>query len=244
MELVNGIRPKAFIFENVSAFGGRRGQKFLEEMHSVLCDYEIVGQTYNCADYGVPQLRRRFIAVGLRRDLGAIFEPPPPQSPRPTVREALSDLPDCPPPPTPHPTIPNHVGSRHSALTRERLSHIPPGENWEAMPECLRPACCHTKGQWSAKFRRLPWDEPSLTLTTQPQDNNHPFYNRYLTPREAATIQGFPLDFVFCGGLAAVYQQIGNAVPPPRAEAIGRQVRKALEGIDRGEEGVGGVNLD
>ena len=50
--------------------------------------------------------------------------------------------------------------------------------------------------------------------------------NRYLTPREAAACQSFPNDFIFHGSQTAVFRQIGNAVPPLLAEALGQVIKK------------------
>ena len=56
----------------------------------------------------------------------------------------------------------------------------------------------------------------------------HPLENRPLTPREAARLQGFPDDFRFCGTRWDVRSQVGNAVPPPLANAIGEAVIRTL----------------
>ncbi|HFS2146602.1 TPA: DNA cytosine methyltransferase, partial [Escherichia coli] len=53
-----------------------------------------------------------------------------------------------------------------------------------------------------------------------------------LTVRMAARIQGFPDWWEFSGKKTAAYRQVGNAFPPPVAEATGRQIRKALEAVD------------
>jgi DNA (cytosine-5)-methyltransferase 1 len=54
----------------------------------------------------------------------------------------------------------------------------------------------------------------------------HPKEPRYLTPREAAACQGFPNDFIFAGSLTAQFKQIGNAVPPLLAMALGESIKK------------------
>ena len=71
-------------------------------------------------------------------------------------------------------------------------------------------------------------DEHSLTLTTSPNQKQtercHPIETRPLTVREYARIQTFPDEYVFIGGTAAQYKQIGNAVPVKLAEAVARQI--------------------
>lgn len=77
---------------------------------------------------------------------------------------------------------------------------------------------------FNGKFRRLHWDAPSPTVDTrfgQPRYFLHPCRNRGLTVREAARLQGFPDSYLFQGGEAAQYRLIGNAVPPPIAQAVG-----------------------
>ena len=52
----------------------------------------------------------------------------------------------------------------------------------------------------------------------------HPTENRSISVHEAACIQGFPRDFVFCGGISAQYKQVGNAVPPPFSCILAEQI--------------------
>jgi DNA (cytosine-5)-methyltransferase 1/site-specific DNA-methyltransferase (adenine-specific) len=73
------------------------------------------------------------------------------------------------------------------------------------------------------------WDEISPTIDTRfdtPSNgrNSHPFLHRAITPREAARIQSFPDTFEFLGNKCEVCKQIGNAVPPLLARAIGEQI--------------------
>jgi DNA (cytosine-5)-methyltransferase 1 len=87
------------------------------------------------------------------------------------------------------------------------------------------------KNAFNGIFRRLRWDRPSeaiLTVFHSPRYYVHPSQNRPFSVREIARIQGFPDDFVFIGPLKEQYTQIGNAVPPPLAEAVARGVYEAL----------------
>ena len=80
--------------------------------------------------------------------------------------------------------------------------------------------------------RRLAWDEPCLTLTCSPAQNQtercHPDETRPLTVREYARIQTFPDDWQFCGSMSQQYKQIGNAVPVNLAKAMGDELVKLL----------------
>ena len=85
---------------------------------------------------------------------------------------------------------------------------------------------------FSSSYSRLDADKPSTTLTVNfvhPASNRciHPFQNRALTPREGARIQSFPDSFRFCGTRAQIVKQIGNAVPPLLAMAIGEAIARA-----------------
>jgi DNA (cytosine-5)-methyltransferase 1 len=84
---------------------------------------------------------------------------------------------------------------------------------------------------FNGKYRRLSWDEPSLTVDTRfgdPRYFLHPNEDRGFTVREAARIQGFPDNFIFSGPEKMQYQVIGNAVPPTMAEALASIVIKLL----------------
>lgn len=81
-------------------------------------------------------------------------------------------------------------------------------------------------------YARLGWDSCMGTVTTSPSPDKfavlHPSQNRLLTVREYARVQGFPDNFVFVGSVSDKYMQVGNAVPPPLAAAIGQEIIKSL----------------
>jgi len=237
--LIANIRPKAFILENVAVFGQKRGRVYLEELSSALHDeYRLHPHFYNSADFGLAQTRQRFILVGIRRDTQAVFHPP-----KPTVREwitlkeAIGDLPSPPEDCKEHPTIANHMRTRISEANRKRFSFVPQGGGWQDIPWEYRLKCHQTtdpkSGGWPDVYGRLSWSGQCPTITggfdsfTRGR-YGHPEENRALTPREAARLQGFPDWFEFCGNRHEIRHQIGNAVPPPLAEAIGRSILGAL----------------
>ena len=94
----------------------------------------------------------------------------------------------------------------------------------------------HLEGGKTGIGRRLSWDEPSLTLTCAPAQNQtgrcHPSETRPLTIREYARVQTFPDEWSFAGAIASQYKQIGNAVPINLAEAIGRSLVRLLNDIE------------
>lgn len=80
---------------------------------------------------------------------------------------------------------------------------------------------------YNGKYRRLRWDEPSVTVDTRfgrPLLFLHPTENRAFTVREAARLQTFPDKYVFSGPLNAQYAMVGNAVPPELASYISKMI--------------------
>ena len=82
------------------------------------------------------------------------------------------------------------------------------------------------------KMRRIRWDKPSPTIVAHLAKDGymfiHPWLDRTITVREAARFQSFPDQFQFQGSMASQFRQVGNAVPPLLAEALGRAIIKSL----------------
>lgn len=242
ISLVETILPRTFLFENVAIFGQKRGVKYLNEMREVLSHYNITSHFYNCADYGLAQTRKRFIAIGIRKDIDIDFHPPDPTHKQwVTVRDVLYDIPEPPEDYTALAGYPNHQRARVTPINIKRFSFVPPGGGWRDIPYELR-LPCHQKvdtatGGWPDVYGRLRWDGQCPTITggfdsfTRGR-YGHPEYNRPLTPYEAALLQGFPHGYSFHGTRGDVRSQIGNAVPPPLAKAIGIQIRQLLTKFD------------
>ncbi|MGO8943897.1 MAG: DNA cytosine methyltransferase [Syntrophobacteraceae bacterium] len=248
IRLVNELYPRFFMFENVAIFGQKRGSKYVDEMDRQLGDYVTCSHYYNSADYGLPQTRQRFITVGMRKDQQTFFIIPCPTTNRwKTVGEVLAGIPEPPEDFSDHPDLPNHQRARVTDINIKRFSFVPQGGGWQDIPEEYRLEC-HKKadtksGGWPDVYGRLDWKGQCPTITggfdsfTRGR-YGHPLHDRPLTPREAAMIQGFPNWFIFKGTRADIRSQIGNAVPPPLAEAIGLSIAQSLlvaDGILDGE---------
>jgi DNA (cytosine-5)-methyltransferase 1 len=125
----------------------------------------------------------------------------------------------------------NHQASKHSEETSNYYGLIPPGGTPLDIPAHLR-----NKKQG---VQRWPLDGLSRTITTEPTDFLHPTLNRTPTVRETARIQTFPDKYVFLGqrttgnklrrlGYCSQTQQVGNAVPPILAKAIGESIANLI----------------
>ena len=236
--LVRETKPRLFLLENVDQFGQKRGRGFVDRIRDELRGYELYPQFFNCADYGLAQTRVRFIVVGKSKELKAAFHVPGPSRQEwATVGEVLKGLPEPPSDYSEHPRFPNHYKARVTPINIQRFSHVPQGGGWSDIPESLRLRCHRrvdrSSGGWPDVYGRLEVDGQAPTITAGFDSftrgrYGHPTQDRPLTPREAARLQGFPDDFRFFGTRWDVRSQIGNAVPPPLAEAIGRAVRRTL----------------
>ena len=230
--LVQETLPKVFLLENVDMLGLKRGREFLDKIKENLDDYDLFPEFYNSANYGLAQTRVRFITVGVRSDLRLKYEVPSiiEEENWKTVGEIIGHLPEPPDDYSVHSDYFNHQKSRVTPLNIERFSHVPQGGGWKDIPFDLRLKCHQvvdtTKGGWPDVYGRLEWNGQCPTITggfdsfTRGR-YGHPLQNRAITPREAALLQGFPVDFEFIGNRSEVRKQIGNAVPPPLAKAIG-----------------------
>ncbi|KAK9785341.1 hypothetical protein WJX73_005011, partial [Symbiochloris irregularis] len=150
----------------------------------------------------------------------------------------------------------DHICKEMNPLNLERCRCIPkgvPGADWRVLqqivaqdpsrekyqgqalvPWCL-PNTADRHNGWRGLFGRLDWQGHFPTSVTDPQPMGkvgqvfHPEQDRIVSVRECARAQGFPDDFRFYGNVHNKHRQIGNAVPPPLAAALGRQLRAALE---------------
>lgn len=248
IEIVKAIKPEIFIIENVKNLISCAKGYFLEEIKERLnaLGYQLSYQILNAKDYGVPQNRERAFIVGASRfsfDFN-LLEP----SQSVNVQDAISDLAylcsnegafesDYLNPIQSSyqalmrknsPKLYNHQATNHSQAALEKLKLI----NKEQGKECL-PKNLHGKQQFKSTWGRLNWNKISPTIDTRfdtPSNgtNSHPELHRSITPREAARIQSFSDNYIFYGNKTSVCKQIGNAVPPLLALALGKAILKSL----------------
>ena len=258
--IVSEAKPRFFVMENVKGMLSaavqhrplnERGHGFPplapeEELGSalkVICsdlaelNYKIIFGLVNCADYGVPQKRYRVIFIG-SRDGENIAMPVPSHSDETsegkpawvTLKEALHGL--------------DQEKVEFLPLTKDRkelLIHLKAGQNWQDLPRRLhRAALGAAADSWGGRSgfcRRLAWDEPAPTLTTDPNGRAtmlcHPSKLRPLSVQEYATLQQFPATWKFSGITSQKYLQIGNAVPIGLGSAIGKALLKTIRHTEK-----------
>lgn len=210
VEMVKEKKPKVMVAENVIGIktlgDGAVFEKIVDDFSEL--GYTISAPTVNAKNYGVPQDRMRVIFIGIRNDIckGGAYIFPEGDPKVVSLREALADLP---------PVDMNDV--------------------------CQAPF----SSRYMSRNRKRDYDDVSFTIPAMAKqvalspDSGGMRYvavdrfefvgeNRRLSYREAAAIQTFPKNMVFCGDLDSKYKQIGNAVPVRLAEFIAGEVLKIL----------------
>ncbi len=243
IRLVDEIRPKVFVIENVPGlvglFNGQIKDHIIEKFTSM--GYEIQYRILCASDYGVPQSRRRVIFVGSR--IG-VYEYPSADHEIVTCSMALSDLPplidELGDEEMDYEALPmnfyqslmrerssavrNHIAAKHSDRVKKIISLVPDGGNYKDLPEKY----AHTRN-FHVAWTRFSSDKPAPTIDTGHRHHFHYKYNRVPTVRECARLQSFPDDFVFLGNKTQQFRQVGNAVPPILAQEIAYKVIETLE---------------
>ena len=211
IRIVNELKPKVFVIENVAALIGWNGGTFLKESLKEL-DKEYV-YSAPCAihahKFGVPQYRERMIIIGTRLtgkrpvfndytiQLDKVF----------TVDDALAEFPENPL---------NHQLRVHTPESVERYAKLQYGERDQ-------------KG----RVDRLDPNLPSKTVIAGGEHGGgrshlHPYLPRTTSPRECARFQTFSDDYEICGSMSRQFTQVGNAVPPLLAYFIASYIKAYL----------------
>lgn len=221
LRVANQFKPKVIVIENVKGLPSMLGGSVLEEIIFSLREsgYTVDWKILNAASYGAPQLRERFVLLANRIGVANSFPTPYfDETSFKTVGPALENVPNL-----------NHEPRELSGITLERVKLIQPGKNWQSLPDRLK-----TKSQHSGAYGRLDPNQPSRTLLTRFDSPpvgyvTHPYFDRALTVREGARIQGFEDNFRFMGPRMQQYKQVGNAVSPYLSRALAREINLLLE---------------
>jgi len=215
LQIIEDANPRAVILENVPGLATAKFSAYRERVHSRLSrlGYTVFWQPLNACNFGVPQLRPRFVLVALRGDAAKRFIWPNPIGSPPTVGETLSDLMSA-------------RGWKGATAWVERANAIGPtlvgGSKLHGGPD-LGPS--RAKAAWSLLGVN------GGGIADAAPDSDFPLDGLpKLTIRMAARIQGFPDSWEISGRKTAAYRQIGNAFPAPVAEAVGRSIKEAILG--------------
>ena len=128
----------------------------------------------------------------------------------------------------------NHGCAKLGEVNLERLKHIPQGGSWRDIPHELLPAGLQRarRSDHTKRYGRLHPDELCSTILTKCDPHwgsfFHPTQERAISVREAARLQSFPDHYVFTGSLTEQFEQVGNAVPPLMAKAIGETIKRLI----------------
>lgn len=213
LKIIKQTDPKAVLLENVPGLAAAKFEVYRKEIRQQLTEmgYWSDWKILNASDYGVPQLRPRFILVAIKDKMKNYFNWPSPILNIITVGEALFDL-------------MSEKGWPGSQKWARKANDIAPtlvgGSKKHGGPD-LGPT--RARQQWM----KLGVDGLGIANSAPGKEFPENGLPR-LTIRMAARIQGFPDSWHFPGSKTSSYRQIGNAFPPAVANAVGTQIINAL----------------
>jgi DNA (cytosine-5)-methyltransferase 1 len=213
LRIVREADPKAVMLENVKGFCSGKFSAYRQKLLSELRElgYIAAWRLLHASDYGVPQLRPRFLLVGLKQEFVPFFRWPEPVGAPPTVGAVLGDL--------------------------MAAGGWPGAEAWAAKAQTIAPTIVggskkHGGPDLGPTRARADWKKlgvNGISIGAAPPGPEFPEDGMpRLTNRMVARIQSFPDSWQFSGTKTAQYRQIGNAFPPKVAAAVARQIKAAL----------------
>lgn len=213
LRLVREAKPSAVMLENVRGLASARFTTYRESILEALGElgYEADWRLFNASDFGVPQLRPRFILVALKRRHFKKFDWPITQGTPPTVGSVLLPL--------------------------MSSAGWPGADAWAARANNIAPTVVGGSkkhggadlGPTRAKAGWLQLGVDGKGIANEVPDSTMPVdHIPRLTNEMVARVQGFPAGWQFAGRKTSMYRQIGNAFPPPVAMAIGGSIASAL----------------
>ena len=206
--IVGELEPKVFVMENVPGILDVK-----EELRRIFAEAgypEIYFNVLAAEDYGTPSHRLRVFISNIKIR--------PRKLPRRmTVEEALRGLPE-----PGSGDVLNHELPSMSPRKARRVARLRWGQ-----------ALIYYEGAEGRRYPNLVRLDPRRHAPTVLGSSRfiHPYEDRFLTVREQARLMGFPDNHVFLGGRDEQYNQVGEAVPVPLAEAIAWEVRKFFEKV-------------
>lgn len=245
------IKPRIVVLENVpgmlTLYDGLGKKRIFNDFEKL--GYKMSVNVLFAPEYGVPQIRKRAVFVGILHGKKK-FEYPKPYLDSDkfiTCGEALSDLPsligdndyslssvrDYLTKPKNEYQISMRINSnkvfnqyptKHQQKTIDNIAKIPDGGNYKNLPPEEA-----KKFKYHESLHRYDSSKPSLTIDTGHRTHFHYKYNRIPTVRECARLQSFPDDFIFTGSKQQQYKQVGNAVPPLLGKAVAKKIKEYLD---------------
>ncbi|WP_329288049.1 DNA cytosine methyltransferase [Streptomyces sp. NBC_01455] len=231
LDLIDHLEPKAVMIENVR---GLLDPKFAEYRQEIIKRLESMGyeecywEVLEARNYGVPQLRPRAILVAMKPEYAQYFEhSTPPKGKEVTVGEALHDS----------------MRARFDAVEADPRAENAFKKWFEKASEGVAPTVVggskkHGGADLGPTRAKRAWGDLGvcgLGVANDPKEMKDAERDLFasagpkLTVTQAALIQGFDEDWKFSGRKTAAYRQVGNAFPPPVAQAVGEQIYAAFE---------------
>ncbi len=212
IRLIKEIRPRAVMLENVRGFLDPSFDEYRNHIFTSIrrLGYATFINLLNASDFGVPQLRPRVVIVGIRKDqLGAFSYPNPTPGSAPSVGQTLYDL-----------MSENHwSGAKKWA---EQATKIAPtlvgGSKKHGGPDLGPTRARNAWAELGIDGRGIADEAPGKNFDGMPR----------LTSRMMARIQGFPDTWTFGKRKTIACRMIGNAFPPPVAQAVGEKIKECL----------------
>lgn len=239
---VKWFKPGYVVVENVPRFLKYKDENVLGdfivflEKESYKCDPAIV----NANLYGIPQNRKRFLLIATRVS-DHIQIPKGEPDDKLIVKNFIGTHKGFPAIEAGHRDETDfiHTSANLSENNKKRIRKTKKdgGDRygWKDDPELQIDAYKGKDDYFRDVYGRMSWDKPAPTITTKFHSLSngrfgHPEEDRAISLREGATLQTFPLNYVFKGpSIASISRQIGNAVPPELARRIGAYIIKNWE---------------
>ncbi|MBF0299867.1 MAG: DNA cytosine methyltransferase [Oligoflexia bacterium] len=249
VKVVKILQPEFVMFENVTGLVATKNQQVVD---SIISSFDQIGYKLHInilesQHYGVPQRRKRTLIVGCKKEYTFNFPKPSFDTyhnnlyiPAKTLGGALLELENY----LEENQIKDDLHNPKSKILGkkidlERIKHIPEGRyiRYQENEEEFLPTHLRLNINWPEikegrlrenHYHRLSRNKPSPTINTQNYHYYHPTENRQFTHRELSVLQSFPPNYIFKGRERAIVRQIGNAVPPLMAKAIGQEIYRAL----------------